>query len=101
MQEPFLYGDGVVSVTHHRVADTGEMLPWDHPKICDQTRAAIGGRYRDSLDASRPRAFVHSGMTSGLSLGNFAIVATSTLRCWATSAGGVRANQSDREISAK
>ena len=40
-------------------------------------------------------------MTSGLSLGNFAIVASLTFRCWATIAGGVRAIQSDKETSAK
>ena len=38
----------------------------------------------------------YSGMTSGLSLGNFATVASLTFRCWATIAGGVRAIQSDR-----
>ena len=31
----------------------------------------------------------YSGMISGLLLGNFAIVATSMLRCWATNSGGV------------
>src|SRR5882762_8603386 len=43
----------------------------------------------------------HTGMTSGLSLGNFAMVASLTFRCWATIAGGVRAIQSERETSAK
>ena len=43
----------------------------------------------------------HTGMTSGLSLGNFAMVASLTFRCWATIAGGVREIQSERETSAK
>jgi hypothetical protein len=42
----FLYGNGVMSLTHYRVADTGEvkqglacfcsttcLLPWEHPKM--------------------------------------------------------------------
>jgi hypothetical protein len=41
------------------------------------------------------------GMTSGLSFGNFAIVASLTFKCWATIAGGVREIQSDSETSAK
>jgi hypothetical protein len=43
----------------------------------------------------------HSGMTSGLFFGNFAMVASLTLRCWATIEGGVRDIQSDSETSAK
>src|SRR3954453_6878090 len=48
-----------------------------------------------------PPSFDHTGMTSGLSLGNFVMVASLTFRCWATIAGGVRAIQSERETSAK
>jgi hypothetical protein len=43
----------------------------------------------------------HTGTISGLFFGNFAIVASSTFRCWATIAGGVRVIQSDNETSAK
>src|ERR1700730_13018234 len=43
----------------------------------------------------------HRGRISGLSLGNFAIVAGSILRVAATIAGGVCVNQSDKETSSK
>src|SRR6516225_6307788 len=43
----------------------------------------------------------YSGMISGSLSGNFAIVATSMLRCWATSSGGVWVSQSDNDTSAK
>src|SRR4051812_5645257 len=48
-----------------------------------------------------PPSSDHTGMTSGLSLGNLVMVASLTFRCWATIAGGVWAIQSDRETSAK
>ena len=70
----------LITLRRHQHAELAAMRPPDTIRLC---------------------AFDHWGMTSGLSLGNLAIVATSTLRCWATSAGGVRASQSDRETSAK
>ena len=36
------------------------------------------------------------GIRPGASSGHFAIVASSTFRCWATNAGGVCVSQSDR-----
>ncbi len=41
----------------------------------------------------------HSGRTAGRSLGHFAIVVSSTFRCWATNAGGVCVSQSDKANS--
>ena len=43
----------------------------------------------------------HPARISGLSLGNFAIIARSMLRVVATIAGGVCVNHSDKETSSK
>src|ERR1700758_2918084 len=56
---------------------------------------------RDLRQVQRTSRERYTGMTSGLFLGNCAIVASLTLRCWATIAGGVRVIQSDSETSAK
>src|SRR5258706_13344675 len=61
-------------------------------------------RYRDRSGGMLPRQkpqrpVLHTGTISGLFLGNFAIVASLTFRCWATIAGGVRVIQSERETS--
>ena len=61
--------------------------------VCSNVVMAIRLLHADALG--------YSGMISGLLLGNFAIVAGSTFRVWATSSGGVWASQSDREMSAK
>ena len=64
--------------------------PW---LVCSNVVMAIRLLQRD--------APAHSGMISGLLLGNLAIVAGSTFRVWATISGGVCASQSDSEMSAK
>jgi hypothetical protein len=48
-----------------------------------------------SVDA----AIYDSGITPGALSGHFAMVASSTFRCWATNAGGVCVSQFDRETS--
>ncbi len=50
---------------------------------------------------SEPAISDHPEIISGLSLGNFAIIAGSMLRVAATIAGGVCVNQSDKETSSK
>jgi hypothetical protein len=60
-----------------------------------------GRRGRHVASAKAAPCCDHTGMTSGLVFGNFAMVASLTFRCWATIAGGVRAIQSDSETSAK
>jgi hypothetical protein len=62
--------------------------------------AAIAAKCFDQTGFDQT-GFDQTGMTSGLLLGNFAIVASLTFRCCATIAGGVRVTQSDSETSAK
>jgi hypothetical protein len=65
-------------------------------------RAVLIGTYAASdADSIARHVPDHTGMTSGLFFGNFAMVASLTFRCWATIAGGVRDIQSDSETSAK
>jgi hypothetical protein len=54
--------------------------------------ALLDGR---SVDA----AVYDSGITPGALSGHFAMVGSSTFRCWATSAGGVCVSQFDKEAS--
>src|SRR6266446_7255267 len=52
-----------------------------------------------SAKATKDPQSDHAGTISGLLLGNFAMVASLTFRCWATIAGGVWVIQSERETS--
>jgi hypothetical protein len=76
-----------------RASVAGSPRIWRRPILRTE-----GGRL---LAATAALRFNQIGKTSGLSLGNFAIVASLTFRCWATIADGVRAIQSDSETSAK
>jgi hypothetical protein len=101
---------GLNSVSmHSSMRGIASCRPLDRYGVCFKNvpRSERSGRRLKSVGRhvafgkSRPPKSNYNGMTSGLSLGNFAIVASLTLRCWATIAGGVRAIQSDRETSAK
>src|SRR5258706_5349125 len=64
--------------------------------VCGRRAIEIGAA-ACCLRQKPPRPMLHTGTISGLLLGNFAIVASLTFRCWATSAGGVWVIQSDSE----
>src|SRR6266404_8391687 len=72
---------------------------------CPAGDAVFGGRATEigaaacCLQQKPQRPVLHTGTISGLFLGNLAIVASLTFRCWATIAGGVRVIQSERETS--
>src|SRR5260370_30367397 len=66
--------------------------------VCGRRAIEIGAA-ACCLRQKPQRPVLHTGTISGLFLGNFAIVASLTFRCWATIAGGVRVIQSERETS--
>src|SRR6267154_172042 len=66
--------------------------------VCGRRAIEIGAA-ACCLRQTPPRPMLHTGTISGLLLGNFAMVASLTFRCWATIAGGVWVIQSDRETS--
>lgn len=81
-----------VCTTGPPISLRAKLRAWQDPKPVETESL------KKVLKAALPRSFsrrVYSGITSGMLFGNFAIVSGDTLKCAATSAGGVWVSQSE------